>query len=135
MTEHENSETLSNEFLDFFMNKIITIRNDLAILPLFQPECFGSEETFKIKLLIKKMLKKTNMSMKTNSCELDTMPTKLLKELLPWVLEPFTLLFNASLASKIFKSTWKTAIVRPLLKKQNASLELKNYRNRFAQTH
>ena len=56
------------------------------------------------------------------------MPTKLLKELLPWVLEPFTLLFNASLASKLFKSTWKMAVVRPLLKKQNASLELKNYR-------
>ena len=66
--------------------------------------------------------------MKTNACELDAMPTKLLKELLPWVIELFTLLLNASLASKIFKSTWKTAIVRPLLKKQNASLELKNYR-------
>ena len=58
MPEHENSKTLSNEFLDFFMNKIITFRNDLAILPLFQPECFGSEETFKFKLLIKKMLEK-----------------------------------------------------------------------------
>ena len=66
-------------------------------------------------------------SMNTITCELDVMPTKLLKQIIPWIIEPLTLAFNTSLTSGKFPTTWKTEIVRPLLKKPNAAFEFKNY--------
>ena len=40
--------------------------------------------------------------MKTKTCEMDPIPTKLLKEILPSVIEPITNLVNTSLQQGIF---------------------------------
>ena len=64
----------------------------------------------------------------TKSCSLDPLPTWLLKKtdtLLPTI----TQIINKSLASGTFPTSFKSALVRPLLKKTNLDTEvLRNYR-------
>ena len=55
--------------------------------------------------------------MKNKACELDTIPTNLLKDILPTVLETITQIVNMSLTTGTFPLDWKTAIIRPLIKR------------------
>ena len=57
------------------------------------------------------------MSMKSKSCELDLIPTMLLKGMPPILLPFITEIIKKSLPEGRFIEQWKTAIVRPLLKK------------------
>ena len=66
--------------------------------------------------------------MKTKTCELDPIPTKLLKEHLNLFLPIITKLVNVSLSTGEFFIDWKCAIVRPLLKKVGLDLLKKNFR-------
>ena len=66
--------------------------------------------------------------MKSTSCELDTIPTNILKILLPGVAELITKIINTSLGKGIFCRQWKTAIVHPLHKKLDLHLILANFR-------
>ena len=68
------------------------------------------------------------MSMKTKSCELDCLPTSTLKAVLPCVLPVITDIINKSLQQGTFVSNWKTAVIRPTLKKPGLELTLANYR-------
>ena len=65
---------------------------------------------------------------KTKSCEIDPIPTKLLKDILPSVIEPITKIVNTSLQQEIFSKHWKTAVIQPLLKKIGLELITSNYR-------
>ena len=53
---------------------------------------------------------------------------RLLKEILPSVIEPITKIVNTSLQQGIFSKYWKTAVIRPLLKKIGLELTTSNYR-------
>ena len=66
--------------------------------------------------------------MKTKSCESDCIPTKILRELLETLLPSITRIINLSLKDCKFPRHWKSAIVRPLLKKENLDHIYKNYR-------
>lgn len=55
--------------------------------------------------------------MASKGCESDAIPTSMLKKILPSILDLITEIVNTSLESGIFVSSWKTAIVHPLLKK------------------
>ena len=66
--------------------------------------------------------------MKTNSCELDFLPTSLLKKALPNVINTITSIMNVSLEQGVFLDSWKIAIIRPLLKKLGLELITSNYR-------
>ena len=66
--------------------------------------------------------------MQSKSCELDPIPTTLLKEVLHIVLPTITKIANLSLCQGEFCSAWKTATVHPLLKKLWLYLINKNYR-------
>lgn len=67
--------------------------------------------------------------MPLKSCELDPIPASLFSACLPQILPFLTEIVNSSLTTGIFPSALKTAIVRPLLKKQNLDPNnLKNYR-------
>ena len=59
---------------------------------------------------------------------LDPLPRTLLKKNIEYLIKPITILINKSLTTGNFPNKWKTAVITPLLKKQNLSLELKNYR-------
>ena len=66
--------------------------------------------------------------MKTKSCELDFLPTSLLKKALPYVIDTITNIMNVSLEQGVFPDRWKMAIIRPMLKKLGLELITSNYR-------
>ena len=72
-------------------------------------------------------VRKIIFSMKTKSCQLDTLPTKLLKECIDSILLTITSLVNILLQDGAFTSRWNTSIIRPLLKKSTLDLIPSNY--------
>ena len=118
MPDNTGDEKLANNFANYFIQKIQKIwdnlddypkfkpRRDSTITPLKKFEPTTGDEVTKI---IKKM--------KTKSCELDFLPTLLLKEALPYVINTITSIMNVSLEQGVFPDSWKIAIIRPLLKK------------------
>lgn len=134
-----SSETeLSNIFADFFLNKVITIRENLRkdILTDLSDDCFlDSDVRFSGTPLlsfrpasideIQSIIAKTP----NKSCELDPVPTFLLKNCLSVVAPLITDIINSSLSTSSVPSSFKEALVRPLLKKVGLDKEiLKNYR-------
>ena len=69
------------------------------------------------------------MNSPSKSCELDPMPTWLLKKCIGGILPIIVRLVNTSLRSGRFPDSFKEAVIRPILKKPNLNTdELKNYR-------
>ena len=64
----------------------------------------------------------------TKSCELDALPTHLLKQHKDMVLPSITIIVNASLQSSTMPANMKSVLVHPLLKKLGLPLIKKNYR-------
>ena len=63
------------------------------------------------------------------SCDLDPMPTSLLLDCLDVVLSSLTAIINDLLVSGVFPTFYKSAIVKPLLKKSTLDpSDMKNYR-------
>ena len=69
------------------------------------------------------------MTFNNKSCELDPLPTWLLKQCTEELLPLISAIINNSLESGVFPYQCKHAIIRPLLKKQGLDADdLKNYR-------
>ena len=68
------------------------------------------------------------MQHEQQTCELDAIPTYLVKDILPAVLKTIIQIVNMSLTTGTFPLDWKTTIVRPLIKKARLELSKKNYR-------
>ena len=68
-------------------------------------------------LIVREMLSKTAIK----TCELDPLPSSLLAELIDGPLPSFTSVINDSLLTASFPSVFKSAVVRPLLKKKHLS--------------
>lgn len=66
-------------------------------------------------------------SSSTKHCELDPIPTKILKSSLMCFTPALTTLLNSSLSSGVFPDVFKLALVKPKLKKAN--LDASNYKN------
>ena len=123
-------QDLAQSFMDFFTKKITNIRTPLLhssdpyqprplkedIAPLGQFNPVHCDE-----------LKKLLGSVQTKSCEIDVIPTSLLKQC--WTdMEPvITRIVNLSLESGQFVPQWKEGIIRPLIKKPNVLMK-SNYR-------
>ena len=131
---HSCDKTLADQFLSFFHNKIDNIRTGLCAMvdePLVEiPDqsfngvplnCFSSVTLQEIRHIILKAPSK--------SCELDPLPSWLLKECVDELSPIVTSIVNASLNHAIVPLSLKTALIRPLLKKSGLDKEvLKNYR-------
>ena len=70
---------------------------------------------------------KLTKSSPSKSCELDPIPTSLLKGMITELATPIALVVNSSLHQGIFSSTVKETLLRPLLKKINLDPIKKNY--------
>ena len=68
-------------------------------------------------------MKKIIMSSTNKSCDLDPLPTVLLKACLDTLLKPITDILNASLCSGLFPDDFKNTHVNPLLKKTSLPKE------------
>ena len=67
-------------------------------------------------------------SLKSESCKLDAIPTTIFKKMLSKVISLITKIVNQSLGEGEFCCEWKTAVVRPLLKKLGLELIFSNFR-------
>ena len=123
MPQNKNDAQLAEEFTEFFIDKIdkihqqfhyISETNDIPQLRKFNPVTESNVEEI-------------INSMHSKSCELDAIPTPLLKRLTHKCLPLITKIVNISLTQGIFSDDWKVAIVRPLLKKVGLALMNKNY--------
>ena len=103
MPEHSSDRELANEFVDFFMEKIYTICNDLEDTPKFC--CPGYNLIFKFTeflTLSEDDVRKIIISMETKSCKSDILLTFFLKNHLDKLLPSLTNTVNLSLQKGIF---------------------------------
>ncbi len=128
------SQFNSNDFMNFFTDKIDNIRNTITNVdstassirlhsshPKKKLHCFttiGQDE-----------LNKLITASKPTTCLLDPVPTKLLKELLPVAEEPLLNIINSSLSLGHVPKPFKLAVIKPLINKPKLdSCELAIYR-------
>jgi hypothetical protein len=117
---------LANRFGDFFVNKITTVRDNITsvnnttndntvmtadikfdgqLMTNFTP---ATQEEIRIIIL----------NAPSKSCELDRLPTHLLKDCLEHLLPLITAIINGFLTESKIPLSFKRPIVRPLLKKK-----------------
>ena len=128
MPENIKDEELSENFADFFLGKIDKIRSALADNPKFVPTGHMDSSLEHIDELSEEHVSIIIASLQTKSCELDPLPTKFLKGCVQPCLPLITKIVNTSLSSGTFVDNWKSAIVRPLIKKQGLDQINANYR-------
>src|ERR1700761_201822 len=125
------SSNLPSAFLNFFNDKIVRLRSSITsttssphILPPSPPpplNCFFPATNEEVRKLI--------LSSNNSTCSLDVLPTWLIKSCIEALLPPLTTLLNLCLTEGSFPSSFKHALVTPLLKKFNLPHDdLANYR-------
>ena len=128
MPKGKSDEELADQFASYFVEKIDKIRKLFNDTPAYNSVTSDIPRLRKFSPLTEKQVKSTMMSMQSKSCELDPIPTTLLKRLMDKCLPIITKIVNISLTQGVFSVEWKTSIVRPLLKKAGLELINKNYR-------
>ena len=125
---------LPDVFSDFFIQKVADIRQELDTLAVHSPAPSHTDVSPACTLsafqeVSEKDLRDIILKCKPTTCPLDALPTPLLIENLDVLLPVLTQIVNNSLASGVFPSLFKTALVKPLLKKSSLDVNiLKNYR-------
>ena len=115
------SALLPQRFCDFFVNKISTIRDNLnsqtTSLPPFTHTVFDGSPLTAFHPVSESIVCEVLNKTAVKTCELDPLPSSLLAELIDGPLPSFTSVINDSLLTASFPSVFKSAVVRPLLKK------------------
>ena len=65
--------------------------------------------------------------MQAKTYDSDPIPTKVLKEISPLIIDQITDIINISLIEGEFATSWNVAAIKPLLKKLSLDPILKNY--------
>ena len=126
---HSSDKDLADNFVNFFHGKITNIRDKLDQCKSFKvPTRVTGEYLTEFKEVNNEDVLKIINKMQPKSCELDSIPTVFIKDNIDKFLPSITNIVNLSLHEANFHSNWKTAILRPLLKKVGLPLEDKNYR-------
>ena len=123
-----SGEELANEFADFFLMKIDKIRQQFKDIPAYSSEDRDMPRLRRFSPMTETEAKKVINSMHSKSCELDPIPTNLLKLLIDKCLPHITEIVNVSLTTGKFSEKWKTSVVRPLIKKLGLDLINTSYR-------
>ena len=76
---HNSDESLTNQFADYFITKIDKIRDNFSKAPVFIPESTDIPTFQKFSCLTIEQVTNLILSMLTKSCELDPIPTHILK--------------------------------------------------------
>ena len=127
---HTCKRNLANDFSAFFYNKILTIRSELGLPGLYK--C-GSMTTSFSGTPLSTSMDVTEIEIHNiiklspaKSCELDPLPTWLLKECIAELVPTIADIVNMS---SLMPKSLKTALIRLLLKKTGLDSDiLKNYR-------
>ena len=127
-----SDSVVADMFSNYFIEKISDIRDSI---PAHVTSINNDIQTAPTDLLdnfrplAEEAVEKIIASSPSKSCDLDPIPTQLVKLVLPQLLPVITTIINKSLETGIFPSEFKQAIVTPLLKKSSLDPEvLKNFR-------
>ena len=128
------NKDLAVRFNNYFIQEIANIHTDLIQncqhLPLYaeRPAPPGTQDLSDFQPVTLPKLQKIIRSTPNKNYDLDTVPTSLLKQILPSVIALIAEIINSSLKVGIFPESFKRALVRPLLKKPGLELLERNYR-------
>ncbi len=116
------SQFNSNDFMNFFTDKIDNIRNTITNVDSTASSTSASfiapkEKLHCITIIGQDELNKLITASKSTACLLDPIPTKLLKELLPVAEEPHLNIINSSLSLGHVQKVFKLAVIKPPIKK------------------
>ena len=129
MPEGKSVAQLTTEFASFFLDKIKEIRFQFQNTGQYIREVNASvPKLHELQLLTEEEIGKEIRNMNNKTCELDAIPTYLMKDILPAVLKTITKIVKMLLTTGTFLLDWKTTIVRPLIKKARLERNKKNYR-------
>ena len=132
LPDEADTATLASAFLNFFTDKIDRIRAKFTILPNPDPFMLPPSPPSNLFNFIPTTLSEVHeliFSCFNKQCALDSLPTFLLKQCFDELGPIITKLINLSLSEGIFPTSFKSALVRPLIKKSSlASDDLNNYR-------
>ena len=134
-----SNKELCDQFANFFHNKVAKIRRNLDVDSdgTMSSRCDVSSQSVvssdhmlsEFSLLSKDDVRSLCSKSTTKSCQLDPIPTWLLKKHIDVMLPSLTHIINLSLASGIFPKLLGHAIISPIIKKVTLdSNELQNYR-------
>ena len=130
---HNSPEELAETFVDFFSDKISKIRNDLSskhsqnTVPSDNVNPFDVPILSEFKEVTEEEVKKIILASPSKQCDLDPIPTWLVKECISPLLSIITKIVNLSLMSSTMPVNLKEALLNPLLKK--ASLDSETFKN------
>ncbi len=127
-----SDEELANDFNKFFDGKIQTIRDNLDntqndVTPIPESPKY-TQQLSEFRILSTDEVKKLITTSASKHCDLDPIPTWLLKECINDLLPLITQIVNLSLQLGDMPLALKKAIINPLLKKLGLELIKKNYR-------
>ena len=128
MPEGKMDAQLAGEFASFFLDKT---KNQTSIPKHWSvhPEVNASVPRLQDLLpLTNEEIEREIISMNNKTCELDAIPTYLIKGILLAVLKTITQIVKMWLTTGTFPLDWKTVIIRPLIKVAGLELSKKNYR-------
>jgi hypothetical protein len=125
------SVQLPQVFCDYFIQKVADIRSglDSVVCPSDTTDSNCDTVFMSFQPVSEDEVKRIVLKSKPTTCSLDPIPTNLLFECIDIVLPSLTEMINDSLTSGTFPNSFKTAVVKPLLKKPSLDPNnLKNYR-------
>lgn len=123
--------SLATNFLNFFGDKITQLQASLphGLIPLHAPPPVTPLILSHFDLATEAEVKAAILGSSNATCPLDFIPTAVLKSCLDALLPPITTLINLCLKESTFPSGFKTAQIRPLLKKHSLPKDdLSSYR-------
>lgn len=133
MPDYKNPGDMANQFSDFFTSKIDNIRASFPNSPIDNAFTYDRNKDITVPLhqfsqVTTKHIARIVSKSKDASCELDPIPTPLVKKCLHVLSPVLTRIVNLSITTSCMPDMYKSAIVRPLLKKDGLDKECKNYR-------
>ena len=127
-----SDHTLANSFVNFFCEKIVSLRSSLDSLTdvrestsvLMDPSPPVSCALSSFTVVTEEQLSSLVCSSKIKSCALDPVPAHVLKECLSVLLPALTKIVNLSIESALVPDCFKLALLNPLLKKPRLDFEI-----------
>ncbi|PFX29714.1 putative RNA-directed DNA polymerase from transposon X-element [Stylophora pistillata] len=128
---HDDPVLLANKFGEFFVKKIELIKDsisDIEVNPPYSDTAAPAVELDSFSPLSVEDVCNIISTSSNASCSLDPIPTWLVKSCLDVLAPSITRMVNLSIRHAYVPDDWKTAIVKPLLKKPGLELTYKNFR-------